>query len=79
LTCGFTRPAKVTVDASVLDGPALDRWVKGSQIQILSSRPAPGSLTLDGTPRQRAFFTFSVDLVRFGPRGVEDHLGTGGC
>jgi hypothetical protein len=40
--------------------------VKGSQVQILSSRPTPGPLTLDKTPRQRAFFLLSVDLFGFG-------------
>src|SRR4051794_3524473 len=38
--------------------------VKGSQVQILSSRPTPGPLTLDKTPRQRAFFVQRVDHSR---------------
>jgi hypothetical protein len=40
--------------------------VKGSQVQILSSRPTRGPLTLDETPCQRAFLGLLVDLAGWG-------------
>ena len=47
---------------SVSGGRGLARaalGVKGSQVRILSSRPIRGSLTVEETPRQRAFFADS--------------------
>jgi hypothetical protein len=40
--------------------------VKGSQVQILSSRPTRGPLTLDETPCQRASLGLLVDLAGWG-------------